>query len=125
MRRFVSIYRNSLVPRGAELRKRHRLTRRRLGLALAPFVLLTSLCVPAAVRGAGALPLAAATGKVAPGAADTVACLAYCIRSVTPMGDGAIECGGGLTEVLDVRVAVGPKFGYAFPYVTGEARNTN
>jgi streptogramin lyase len=39
------------------------------------------------------------------------------------MGDGAIICSGGLTEVLSIHVVVGVNVGYAFPYVTAEATN--
>ena len=82
------------------------------------------LIVVAVIGALSASPDAAAAVPRHPRPADVPAsCLVgYCIVSVNPIGDGAIECEGtGLVEVLDVEVAVGAKVPYSRPYVTAEA----
>jgi hypothetical protein len=78
-------------------------------------VCLVALCAgPAVAAPAGA----AAPAQARPADTSPLCLVGYCITSVAPMGDGAIECSGQLTEVLQINVSVGVNIGYAFPYVT-------
>ena len=79
------------------------------------------LIVVAVIGALSASPDAAAAVPRHPRPADVPAsCLVgYCIVSVNPIGDGAIECEGtGLVEVLDVEVTIRAKVPYSRPYVT-------